>query len=490
MAGIEAWGVYIPLYRLSRKEIAQAWGVPAMAGERSVANADEDSLTMAVEAGRECLLDVEPDEVDALFFASATAPYIEHQCAATIAAALDLRREIYTADFGDSLRAATAALRAAADAVSSGSARKALVVAADRRPGEPGSNWEQMLGDGAAAVLLSAEGPIQIKALHSITSDIVGPWRRTEDRFVQSFDAKLETDYGYVQSVAQAAGAVLKKAGLEPKEIAKAAFYAPDPRAYTAAARKLGLEQAQLQDSLFNSVGNAGTPLALIMLAGALEEARPGDRLLLASYGNGSDAFLLEVATEPRRPAGHRSLAAYLASKRFIPTYTIYASQRGMVEREAPPPPQGSAAIYWRDTAFELRFHGARCKGCGLVHYPIPRVCDQCGTRDTLEEVKLPRRGTVFTFTLDHLLRGEYLNTPIPRVVIEIEGGGRAFLEMTDTDPSEVKIGMPVELTFRCLHEAAGFHNYYWKCRPVRAREPVPDGPAYSPSRPASGESR
>ena len=47
MAGIVAYGAYIPFYRLSRAEIARAWGVAASPGERAVANYDEDSLTMA-----------------------------------------------------------------------------------------------------------------------------------------------------------------------------------------------------------------------------------------------------------------------------------------------------------------------------------------------------------------------------------------------------------------------------------------------------------
>jgi len=114
-----------------------------------------------------------------------------------------------------------------------------------------------------------------------------------------------------------------------------------------------------------------------------------------------------------------------------------------------------------------LPLYGARCRKCGTVQYPMPRVCVECGTKDELDEVKLGRKGTVFTFTLDHLVGGGYADTPIPKLVTELEGGGRIFLQMTDCDPSEVKIGMPVELTFRYLHDGSGYHNYYWKCRPA-----------------------
>jgi uncharacterized OB-fold protein len=101
------------------------------------------------------------------------------------------------------------------------------------------------------------------------------------------------------------------------------------------------------------------------------------------------------------------------------------------------------------------------------VQYPIPRLCGECATKDQIEEVKLAKTGTVYTFTLDHLDAGKYVNVPVPRLVLDLTGGGRVFLSMTDGDPQDVKIGMTVEIVFRRLHEASSFHNYYWKCRPL-----------------------
>jgi len=83
--------------------------------------------------------------------------------------------------------------------------------------------------------------------------------------------------------------------------------------------------------------------------------------------------------------------------------------------------------------------------------------------------VKLAKRGRIFTFTLDHLVGGEYLETPVPRVVVDMDGGGRVFFDMTDVDPDTVRIGNEIELTFRRIHDGAGFHNYYWKARPPRS---------------------
>ena len=468
MAGIASYGAYVPIYRLPRKEIGQAWGIPAMSGERSVGSADEDSITMSVAAALQCLAGVEPGTVDGVYFATTTSPYLEKQGASIIAGALDLRDDIVTADFTDSTRAATIALRAAVNAVDSGALRNVLVVAADLRLGEPGTNWEMLLGDGSAALLVTPDGAGVIRGFTSVTNSLIGPWRLPSDPYVRSFEGKQETEYGYQRSMAQAAKSLLQKEELTPKEITKAAFYSPDPRSVVGVARTLGLEARQIQDTLFAGVGNTGAAQALMVLAGALEEAKEGDRILAANYGDGADAFLVELKAPLPQPAGKVSLSRFIETKRYLPNYAAYAGRRRIVVGQEPMQLRSSPVTYWRDAHMELRLHGNRCLACGLVQYPVGRVCDECGARDQFEQLRLARKGTVYTFTLDHLYGGEYLNTPIPRVVADLEGGGRIFLEMTDADPAEVKPGMPIELCFRWLHQGADFPNYYWKGQPIR----------------------
>ena len=271
----------------------------------------------------------------------------------------------------------------------------------------------------------------------------------------------------YVRATAQACRAVLEKCGLEPSQFFRAALYSPDLRSVADVARQAGLDRSQLQDPLLMTVGNAGAAHALLVLAAALDQAQEGQRLLLANYGDGADALVLELEGPLPRPQGRRSVAQYLASKRDLPGYGAFAAMRNLADRPEPRV-HSSPVTYWRDVAVELRWHGARCLACGVVQYPIPRVCRECNARDNFQEVKLSRRGTVFTYTLDHLYANEYLDTPIPRAVIDLEGGGRVFLEVTDCDPQEVRWGMTLETTFRRLHEGAEFHNYYWRARPVR----------------------
>ena len=144
MAGITGFGAYVPIFRLNRDAIAQAWGRGSLKGERSVANNDEDTATMAVEAVVDCLGGVDRDSVDGLFFASTTSPYREKQTASLLATVADLKEEVFTADFSNSLRAGTNALRMAHAAVRSGSARNVLVAAADTRLSHPRSDSDAM----------------------------------------------------------------------------------------------------------------------------------------------------------------------------------------------------------------------------------------------------------------------------------------------------------------------------------------------------------
>ena len=69
------------------------------------------------------------------------------------------------------------------------------------------------------------------------------------------------------------------------------------------------------------------------------------------------------------------------------------------------------------------------------------------------------------SFTFDNFAGSP--NPPLVATVTDVEGA-RLYLQMTDVNPREVKLDMPVELTFRKMHDAGGTPNYYWKCTPVR----------------------
>jgi 3-hydroxy-3-methylglutaryl CoA synthase len=473
MAGITACGAYIPIYRLSRDDIARVWGGGGGGGEKAVANFDEDSLTMGVEAAIDCLGSSDRSLIDGLYFASTTPPYREKQSASIIAAALDLRANIFTADFTDSLRAGTSAFRAALDAVNSGSARQVLVVVADCRLPAPNTEFEMLFGDGAAAFLVGADDTIlDIEGASSLTSEFIDTWRTERDIYPRTWEDRFILDEGYLKILPQTVTSLLKSRGLTAKDFSKAVFYAPDARRHTQAARSLGFDaKTQLQDAMFNTVGNTGAALAPIMLVAALESARSGDRILFATYGDGGDAYIFRVTPRIEKMAGKRGIKRHLESKLKLSGYGKYVHFRSLMtwEAERRPPEYSSLTSYWRDRKEILALIGNKCRQCGQIQIDFPRqhICSWCQAQDNFEPVRLSdKKGVLFTFSMDE--RARILDLPSIICVVDIDGGGRFFSQMTDREPDKIKVGMSVELTFRNLHDGMGVHNYFWKVRPVR----------------------
>src|SRR5581483_12029957 len=191
MAGIISYGAYVPYLRLPLAAIAggkRSDGGP----EKAVANWDEDALTMAVAAATDCLRGIDRATVDGVLFASTSYAFKEKQGAAVVAKALDLRRDVATADLGDSLRAGTSALRAAVDSVRAGSAKRVLVVVGDTRMASPRSPLESNLGDAAAAFLIGDAGvAATVAASHTVSDEIIDVWRGEGDPFVHAWEDRF-----------------------------------------------------------------------------------------------------------------------------------------------------------------------------------------------------------------------------------------------------------------------------------------------------------
>ncbi|GIX46874.1 MAG: hypothetical protein KatS3mg131_1085 [Candidatus Tectimicrobiota bacterium] len=390
-----------------------------------------------------------------------------------IATALDLRRDVYTADFTDTLRAGTIAMKAALDAVRSGSMQQALVVVADMRTAVPKSAEEQIFGDGAAAFLISASD-VAATVLHHVAlqDEITDVWRTESDLFPRQWETRFIVSEGYLRVSREAVQTLLERSRLQISDFSKVALYGPDPRSQTTLARALGVDvKTQLQDDLFNTVGNTGAAFAPMLLVGALEAAQPGQKLLLVAYGNGADAYALEVteAIAQAQKNARRGLKGHLAIKHTVENYETYVRFRQLMPTEGArrPPLGASASATWRDRDAIFRLYGSQCTACGTIQYPPQRVCLRCQAKDRMAPVRLSDKpGTLFTFTRDYL--NASIDPPSVMCVVDFEGGGRIYCEMTDRVPAEVHVNMPVEMTFRKISDAGGFHNYYWKCRPRR----------------------
>jgi 3-hydroxy-3-methylglutaryl CoA synthase len=463
--GITGVGVHVPRYRLAAETLGAVWGAAAT-GTRAVANHDEDSLTMAVEASLAALGAAAGDGLDLVCFASTTAPYDEKSSAAVLAAVLDCGPGVSVADLGGSLRAGTTGLRLALDAVRSGSAREALVAAADLRLAPPGSDVEPAWGDGAAAVRLGRGEDVTARLVGaaSHTHEFSDVWRLAGARFAEHGDPTFVRAHGYERLMAEAARRLFAQTGVAPGAIRRAAVYAPDARLAVPILRSLGLGEGVLPRApLLARIGNTGVASPLLALAACLEEAEPGDPILVVGYGSGADALLFEATGRVGPLDRSAGVAAQMAAGRPLPHYGKYLQFRRLVEGD-PIRAFTGLPVLEREERQDLRLYGQRCAACGAVQYPRRHVCWQCSGKE-LAEYRLSRRGRVFTFTKDHLVPSP--DPPTVMVAADLEGGGRFYTQLTDADPDAVTFDLPVELTFRRFHEGGGLANYFWKFRPL-----------------------
>jgi uncharacterized OB-fold protein len=211
-------------------------------------------------------------------------------------------------------------------------------------------------------------------------------------------------------------------------------------------------------------------------LVAALEDAKPGDRILMVSYSNGADAIVFKATDAIENIKDRRGIKRNLEIKRELDNYSKYLRWRGMVPLEPAARPgksPTSMSSLYRESRTALPLYGAKCKKCGtpqlLLNFASarPRVCLECNTYDELEPYRFAdKRGKVATFSHDYLALSQ--DSPNTLTVVDFDGGGRGNFEMADRDPDECKVGMEVEMTFRRIYFDKGIHNYYWKCKPAR----------------------
>jgi hydroxymethylglutaryl-CoA synthase len=469
MAGIVSYGSYIPYRRLKRAAIAAVLGVPATRGERAVASFDEDSVSMAVEALRDALKTAPGAEVRSLIFGTTTAPYLEKLNAAIVGAAAQLPAEIRAIDSTGSIRAGLSAMLQAAESAAAGGGHAAVALA-DCRLGAPEGKLEQSGGDGAAAFIFGRDNVIaEIEASASLTREYLDSWRTPGERFAHSWEERFALTQAYGPFFRRIIQEVLGKAGIALGDLAKIVLDAPNQRAAEEALRELKVDPARVADSLALTVGQTGAAHAALMLTAVLPSAKPGDRILVATVGDGADAILLKVAPANANFRPVHSVGRMVESKGDV-TYANYLKWREILPTEPPrrpDPDRPAAPPMMRAEKWKFGLIGSKCRACGTPQLPPQRVCVKCRAFDKMDPYPFAdRRGRIATYAIDRLAYS--LNPPTINAVVDYEGGGRFLCEMTDCEPDKVAIGDEVEMTFRRLFTADGVHNYFWKARPRR----------------------
>ena len=476
--GIKSFGAYVPPRRFSRKLIAEAnrWAFPSPKsspkGERSVCAWDEDVITMAVEAGRDCLRDADRDAVRGLTVASTSAPYADLSGAAIVAAALRLPRAARSREMSGSTRAGLSAL---IDSCAMAGAGDQLIVASEQRIAKPGSAQELQYGGAAAALLIGQGEDLVARFLGSetVSQPFFDHFRQSGSDFDYQWEDRWIRDEGVLKFVPETLAILSKRLGFEASEIAYFGHCGGSRGADALVARRLGIEPERVLPNLQDRVGDTGAAHPLLMLASALERAKPGDKIVIVSFAHGCEIVVFEkgdISGSGTRRGVEQSIAnrieetAYLKLLSFDRQVDLDWGMRAEVDNKT------ALTQLYRTADQSLGFVGGRCSACEAVQFPSLPTCVNCGAADTQRPYPLADEpAQIATFTADWL---QY--SPAPPLymgLIQFDCGARILMEIVDVGPTGIDVGTPLKASFRIKERdrLRGFARYFWKASPAIA---------------------
>ncbi|RLI05257.1 hydroxymethylglutaryl-CoA synthase [Candidatus Bathyarchaeota archaeon] len=336
--GIISYGGYVPIYRVKTSEIARMWGrdgEPMQAEEVAVASMDEDSVTMAVEAARYALKSakIDPKEIGAIYIGSESKPYAVKSSGTIVAEAIGASPHITAADFEFACKGGTEALQACIGLVAAGMVKYGLAIGVDAAQAAPSDDLEYTVACGGAAFLVGPKTDETIAYFEgscSYVSDTPDFWRRAEQPY-PSHAGRFTGEPAYFRHVINAAKNLMKEFSYKPEDFDYVIFHQPNLKFPVRAGLMLGFTRKQLEPGLvIPSIGNVYAGSALLGLVAVLDSAKPGERILLVSYGSGggSDAFSIVVQRKPSKGNPTPFISQLISRKKYL-DYAQYAKYRG-----------------------------------------------------------------------------------------------------------------------------------------------------------------
>jgi len=340
--GIVGYGAYVPRYRLPAVEVARVWaggktgGLPVK--EKAVAGQDEDVITMSIEAARNALAraGIHAHQLRAVWVGSESHPYAVKPSGTLVAEAIGATPAVQSADFQFACKAGTEAMVTAMGLVGSCMADYALAIGMDTAQGRPGDALEYTAASGGAAYIIGpADNSLAlIEASYSYVTDTPDFWRRAEQKYPEH-GGRFTGEPAYFKHITEAANALMKATGTSPKDFAYAVFHQPNAKFPQRVAGLLGFTDEQIKPGLLSPViGNTYAGAAMIGLTAVLDIAKPGDLVLMTSFGSGagSDAFLIRVTDKllERRDKALKT-QDYIARRTQI-DYAVYTRLRGKID--------------------------------------------------------------------------------------------------------------------------------------------------------------
>ncbi|QPC81251.1 hydroxymethylglutaryl-CoA synthase [Phototrophicus methaneseepsis] len=339
--GIVGYGAYVPQYRLPGSEVARIWtnglgGSPVK--EKAVAGLDEDVITMSIEAARNAVkrAQISPSKLRAVWVGSESHPYAVKPSSTIVAEAIGAAPNIQAADWEFACKAGTEAVQASIGIVGSGMGQYTLSIGMDTAQGRPGDALEYTAASGGAAFLLGpAEEALAVyQGSYSYVTDTPDFWRRAEEAYPSHGD-RFTGEPAYFQHAYSAASKLLELMDTSASDYTHAVFHQPNVKFPSRVAKMLGFSAEQIEVGLLaNEIGNVYSGSCMIGLTAILDIAKPGDRLLMVSYGSGagSDAFDILVTDKITDRQSLAPKTRDYISRRIEIDYATYARYRGKLK--------------------------------------------------------------------------------------------------------------------------------------------------------------
>jgi hydroxymethylglutaryl-CoA synthase len=340
--GIVGYGAYIPRYRLAAREISDIWRdgqdmdrLPVE--EISLPGPDEDVVTMAIEAAQNAIhrTGIDVKEIRSVYVGSESHPYAAKSTGSIVAQALGIAPHTTAADFQFASKSGTETMQAAFGLVGSGMADYSMGIGVDTAQARPRDELEYTAAAGAAAVVIGPadESVAILQASYSYVTDTPDFFRRTNRKYPEHGN-RFTGEPGYLQHIKNAVSILLEEMKLKAADFSAVVFHQPNIRFPQKIAQMLGFRNSQIRTGLLSKViGNAYSSSVMLGFTAVLDEAAPGDRILLASYGSGagSDVFCFMV-TKKIDNAKHRApnTRDYINRNHAV-DYITYARWKGKI---------------------------------------------------------------------------------------------------------------------------------------------------------------
>jgi len=342
--GIVSYGGSIPQTRIKVEEIAKVWGKDGSRisrglgiNEKSVPLIDQDTATISVEAARAALSRslINPQDIGAIYIGSESHPYAVKPTGTIVGEAIGATPDLMVADYEFACKAGTAGIQSCTALVKADFVKYGMAIGADTSQAAPGDALEYAASAGGAAFIIGSENVIAtINKTISFTTDTPDFWRRAERKYPKH-GGRFTGDPAYFKHISSCANNLMEKMKTSPEDYDYAIFHQPNGKFPVRVAKMLGFTMEQVKTGLIVPyIGNTYSGASCIGLAAVLDVAKPGDRILVTSYGSGagSDGFDITVTNNinsfPRKNAP--TIMDMVNDKRYI-TYGQYAKETDLL---------------------------------------------------------------------------------------------------------------------------------------------------------------